>query len=69
LEIIGDYAKKDNLERIVREKYFEFKNFVIGESMWELKDEEISKKKTGKLIYSELLYYSYSEEKFRNILK
>ncbi len=62
LEILGDYVKKDNLDRILKEKDFEFKNYIIGELMWELKDEKISKKKMGKLTYSELLYYSYSEE-------
>ncbi len=31
LEIIGDCVKQDNLDRIVKGRDFEFKNYVIGE--------------------------------------
>jgi hypothetical protein len=60
LDIIGDYVKKDNNERI---QDFKFIDYVITELMDELKPNKFSKHKTGQVICSELVnYYDYSEE-------
>jgi hypothetical protein len=60
LEIIGDYVKKDNNERI---QDFKFLDYVITELMDELKLIKLSKQKMGQIIYSELVYYyNFSEE-------
>ncbi len=54
LNIIGDYVKKDNNERI---KDFEFIDDVITELMHVLKPVKLSKYKMGQVTYSELVYY------------
>ena len=60
LNIIGDYVKKDNNERI---QNFKFIDYVITELMDELKPVQLSKHKMGQVIYSQLVnYYDYSEE-------
>ena len=60
LNIIGDYVKKDNNERI---QDFKFIDYVITELMDELKLVKLSKHKMGQVIYSELVYYyNFSEE-------
>jgi hypothetical protein len=60
LNIIGDYVKKDNNERI-QDCGFLF--YVLTELLHELKFKELSKHKMGQIIYSELVnYYHYSEE-------
>ena len=60
LNIIGDYVKKDNDERI---QDFDFIYYVITELMDESKSYKLSKHKSGQVIYSELVdFYHYSEE-------
>ena len=60
LEIIGDYVKKDNNERI---QDYDFLYYIITELMYELKLNKLSKHKIGQVIYSKLVnYYHYSEE-------
>ena len=60
LEIIGDYVKKDNNERI---QDYEFLYYVITELLYKLKFDKLSKHKMGQIIYSKLVnYYHYSEE-------
>ncbi len=60
LNIIGDYVKKDNNERI---QEFNFLDYVLTELMHELNFNKLSKHKMGQIIYSELVnYYHYSEE-------
>ena len=60
LNIIGEYVKKDNNERI---QDFDFIYYVITELMYELKSNKLSKHKIGQVIYSKLVnYYHYSEE-------
>ena len=60
LNIIGDYVKKDNNERI---QDFDFIDYVITELLDELKYNKLSKHKIGQILYSELVnYYDYSEE-------
>ena len=60
LNIIGDYVKKDNDERI---QDFDFRYYVITELLDELKYNKLSKHKIGQILYSELVnYYDYSEE-------
>ena len=60
LEIIGDYVKKDNNERIQDN---DFLYYIITELMYELKLNKLSKHKIGQVIYSKLVnYYHYSEE-------
>ena len=60
LNIIGDYVKKDNNERI---QDFQFIYYVITELMYKLKLDKLSKHKIGQVIYSKLVnYYHYSEE-------
>ena len=60
LNIIGDYVKKDNNERI---QDYDFLYYIITELLYELKINKLSKHKMGQIIYSELVnYYHYSEE-------
>ena len=60
LNIIGDYVKNDNNERI---QDYDFLYYIITELMYELKLKKISKHKIGQVIYSKLVnYYHYSEE-------
>jgi hypothetical protein len=60
LNIIGNYVKRDNNDRI---QNFNFIDYVITELMHELKHVKLSKYKMGQVIYSELVYYyNYSEE-------
>ena len=60
LNIIGDYVKKDNIERI---QDYDFLYYIITELMYELKSNKLSKHKIGQVIYSKLVnYYHYSEE-------
>ena len=60
LNIIGDYVKKDNDERI---QDFNFIYYVITELIDELKYNKLSKHKIGQILYSKLVnYYHYSEE-------
>ena len=60
LNIIGDYVKKDNNERI---QDYDFLYYIITELMYELKLNKLSKHKIGQVIYSKLVnYYHYSEE-------
>ena len=60
LNIIGDYVKKDNNERI---QDYEFLYYVITELLYNLKFDKLSKHKMGQIIYSKLVnYYHYSEE-------
>ena len=60
LEIIGDYVKKDNNERI---QDYDFLYYIITELMYELKSNKLSKHKIGQVIYSKLVnYYHHSEE-------
>ncbi len=60
LNIIGDYVKKDNNDRI---QDFNFLDYVITELMHELKLKKLSKHKMGQIMYSELVnYYHYNEE-------
>ena len=60
LNIIGDYVKKDNNERI---QDYDFLYYIITELMYELKSNKLSKHKIGQVIYSKLVnYYHYSEE-------
>ena len=60
LNIIGDYVKKDNNERI---QDYEFLDYVITELLYKLKYNKLSKHKIGQVIYSKLVnYYHYSEE-------
>ncbi len=62
LNIIGDYVRKDNNERI---QDFKFIDYVLTELMDGLKSNKLSKHKTRQVIYSELVnYYDYSEEFF-----
>ncbi len=62
LNIIGDYVKKDDNERI---QDFEFLYYVITELLHELKYNKLSKHNMGQIIFSELVnYYHYSEEFF-----
>jgi hypothetical protein len=65
LNIIGDYVKNDNNERI---QDFILIYYVITELMDDLKYNDLSKHKIGQDIYSELVhYYHYSEELLLNI--
>jgi hypothetical protein len=60
LNIIGDYVKRDDNERI---QDFKFIDYVITELMNELKPVKLSKHKMGQVIYLELVfYYNYSDE-------
>ena len=60
LNIIGDYVKKDNFERI---EDFNFIYYVIAELLYESEYHKLSKHKIGQVIYSKLVnYYHYSEE-------
>ena len=60
LNIIGDYVKKDNNERI---QDYDFIYYVITELIHELKINKLSKHKIGQVLYSKLVYYyHYSEE-------
>ena len=60
LNIIGDYVKKDNNERI---QDYDFIYYVITELIHELKCDKLSKHKMGQIIFTELVnYYHYSEE-------
>ena len=60
LEIIGDYVKKDNNERM---QDYDFLYYIITELIYELKLNKLSKHKIGQVIYSKLVnYYHYSEE-------
>ena len=54
LNIIGDYVKKDNNERI---QDYEFLYYVITELLYKLKFDKLSKHKMGQIIYSELVNY------------
>ena len=53
LNIIGDYVKKDNNERI---QDFDFIDYVITELLDELEYYKLSKHKIGQCIYSKLVY-------------
>ena len=60
LNIIGDYVKKDNNERI---QDYDFLYYIITELLHELKFNKLSKHKMGQIIYSKLInYYNHSEE-------
>ena len=60
LNIIGDYVKKDNNERI---KNYNFIFDVITEILDESEYYKLSNHKIGQVIYSKLInYYRYSEE-------
>ncbi len=59
LNIIGDYVKKDNNERI---QVFDFIYYVITELMDELKYNKLSRHKMGQAISELVYYYHYSEE-------
>ena len=60
LNIIGDYVKKDNNERI---QDYDFLYYIITELIYELKLNKLSKYNVGQVIYSKLVnYYHYSEE-------
>ena len=48
LNIIGDYVKKDNNERI---QDYEFLQYVITELLYKLKFDKLSKHKMGQIIY------------------
>jgi hypothetical protein len=60
LNIIGDYVKNDNNERI---QDYNFLDYVITELLHELKYNKLSEHKIGQIIYSELFnYYHFSDE-------
>ncbi len=60
LNIIGDYVKKDNNERV---QDYDFLYYIITELIYELKLNKLSKYNVGQVIYSKLVnYYHYSEE-------
>ena len=59
--IIGDYVKKDNNERI---QHFNFIYYVITELLNELEQYKLSKHKIGQVIYSKLVYYHHYSEEF-----
>ena len=61
LNIIGDYVKKDNNERI---QDFDFIYYVITELLDELEYYKLSKHKIGQCIYSKLVYYYHYSEEF-----
>ncbi len=61
LNIIGDYVKKDNNERI---QDFKFIDYVITELMDALKIDKLSKYNIGKVIYSKLFYYYNNSDEF-----
>ncbi len=61
LNIIGDYVKKDNNERI---QDFDFIYYVITELTDESKYNQLSKHKIGQVLYSKLVYYYHYSEEF-----
>ena len=61
LNIIGDYVKKDNNERI---QNYAFLDYVITELLYKLKLNKLSKHKIGQAIYSKLVYYHHYSEEF-----
>ena len=61
LNIIGDYVKKDNNERI---EDFKFIYYVITDLLYESEYHKLSKHKIGQAIYSKLVYYHHYSEEF-----
>ena len=61
LNIIGDYVKKDNNERI---QDYNFIYDVITEILDESEYYKLSNHKIGQVIYSKLVYYHHYSEEF-----
>ncbi len=62
LNIIGDNVKQDNVSRLKKED-FESTDYIIGELIYELEDNCVTRKKIGNIIFSNLnLIYNREEE-------
>ena len=68
LNIIGDYVKKDNERRIDKEDDFKSTDYIIGELIYELEEDCITKKKIGMAIYSKLNFIYDSEEEIQEYI-
>ena len=68
LNIIGDYVKKDNTCRLKKEEDFESTDYIIGELIYELEEDCITKKKIGMAIYSKLNLFYKSEVEIKEYI-